>query len=98
MSSILKDDDVTLAYSSRCSARQFQLMMSTMNFVEYFVKLGDDQSTAEAKVTEVSTEVAAYLYAYVLGNKQPLIDGIDSSTLPFMDANAKSQLIQDLLS
>jgi hypothetical protein len=86
------------AYADRCSKRQDQLITATMNFVQYFIDLGDDKGTAEAKVTEVSTEVAAYLYAYVLGNKQPLIDGIDSSTLPFMDANAKSQLIQDLLS
>jgi hypothetical protein len=84
------------AYADRCSKRQDQLMIATMNFVEYFVKLGDDQSTAEAKVTEVSTEVAAYLYAYVLGNKAPLINSIHTSSLPFMDEAAKDSLINDL--
>jgi hypothetical protein len=83
-------------YDGRCSTRQGQLMIATMNFVQYFVDLGDDKPTAEAKVSQVSTETAAYLYAYVLGNKTPLIDNINLSTLPFMDAAAKAKLIGDL--
>lgn len=96
MSTTLKDDDTTLAYNARCNARQFKLLNATMNFVEYFISLGDDKTTAETKVSEVSTEVAEYLYAYVLGNKAPLINGIHTSTLPFMDAAAKDSLINDL--
>lgn len=84
------------AYADRCSKRQDQLITATMNFVQYFISLGDDQGTAEAKVAEVSTEVAAYLYAYVLGNRGPLIDNITNSTLVFMDQAAKQKLIDDL--
>jgi hypothetical protein len=84
------------AYADRCSKRQDVLIEATMNFVKYFVDLGDNQGTAETKVSELSTEVAAYLYAYVLGNKIPLIDGINLSTLPFMDTAAKQYLIEQL--
>ena len=84
------------AYADRCSKRQDVLIEATMNFVKYFVDLGDDQGTAETKVSELSTEVASYLYAYVLGNKQPLLNGINNSSLPFMDAAAKQKLTTDL--
>lgn len=84
------------AYAARCSQRQDVLIEATMNFVKYFVDLGDDQGTAETKVSELSTEVAAYLYAYVLGNKLPLLGGINASTLTFMDAAAKTYLIEQL--
>lgn len=84
------------AYAERCTQRQDQLIIATMNFVQYFIGLGDDKPMADWKVSTLSTEVAAYLYAYVLGNKQPLIDGINASMLPFMDANAKAELIGNL--
>lgn len=84
------------AYAERCNTRQDTLIIATMNFVQYFIGLGDDKPTAESKVSQLSTEVASYLYAYVLGNKQPLIDGITNSNLPFMDAAAKQKLISDL--
>lgn len=84
------------AYADRCSKRQDQLIIATMNFVQYFIGLGDDQSTAETKVSQLSTEVAAYLYAYVLGNKTPLINGINNSSLSFMDQAAKDYLINQL--
>lgn len=90
------DDLKTAKYDSRCRDREENLMFSTMEFVDYFVALGDDLSVAQEKVTELSTEVALYLYPYVLGNKLPLIDAINSSTLPFMDDNAKNKLITDL--
>jgi hypothetical protein len=84
------------AYAERCNQRQDVLITATMNFVKYFIDLGDNKPTAEAKVSEVSTDVAAYLYAYVLGNKTPLIDSINLSSLPFMDAAAKDYLTQQL--
>jgi hypothetical protein len=96
-SSILSNDDTINMYSYRCDTRQLTLLTATMNFVQYFIDLGDDQATANAKVSELSTEVAVYLYAYVLGNKQPLIDGVNNSTLPFMDQTAKDSLINDLV-
>lgn len=88
--------DIYSSYESRCYARNKILSVATMNFVQYFVDSGDDKPTAESKVSQISTEVAAYLYAYVLGNKQPLIDGINNSALPFMDAAAKAKLVGDL--
>lgn len=90
------EDQVTNAYNARCIGRQTQLMQATMDFIEYFVNLGDDRATAESKVTQLSTETATYLYAYVLGNKQPLIDEINASSLPFMDAAAKQELVSHL--
>ena len=93
---LLIEDFTTAEYNGRCVKREVALMRGTMNFVQYFIDLGDDKSTAEAKVSELSTEVAIYLYAYVLGNKTPLLDSINISSLPFMDAAAKAKLIGDL--
>lgn len=86
----------TADYMSRTDRRQQVLMTATMNFVAYFMGLGDDQATAESKVSQVSTEVASLLYVYTLGNTQPLLDAIQASTLPFMDQAAKDKLIGDL--
>lgn len=93
---IIETVEVYSSYESRCSIRNKRLYNATMDFVKYFIDLGDDKPTAEAKVSELSTEVAAYLYAYVLGNKTPLVNGINNSSLPFMDAAAKQKLINDL--
>lgn len=90
------EDFTANSYSLRCTRREATLMEATMNFVQYFMDLGDDKGTADAKVAEVSTEVAAYLYAYVLGNKGPLINGINNSSLPFMDQAAKDYLTTQL--
>jgi hypothetical protein len=87
---------ITADYMSRTDRRQQVLMTATMNFVAYFMGLGDDQTTAESKVSQVSTEVAALLYVYTLGNTQPLLDAIQASTLPHMDQAAKDKLIGDL--
>jgi hypothetical protein len=81
---------------NRVREREFTLGKATMDFVGYFMGLGDDQATAEQKVTDLSTEVAALLYVYTLGNAQPLIDAINASTLPFMDAAAKAYLVGQL--
>lgn len=89
-------EGITSTYRDRNNARQTKLEEATMQFVAYFMGLGDDQATAEGKVSQVSTEAAVYLFPYVLGNMQPLIDSINASTLPFMDQAAKDKLIQDL--
>jgi hypothetical protein len=60
--------------------------------VEFMAK-GDEKSVAEQKVSDISTEISAFLYVYTLGNKQPLINSINGSVLPFMDAEAKAALI-----
>ena len=84
------------AYKIRNEAREEQLVKATMEFVVYFIELGDDHATANGKVAQLSTEVAALLYVYTLGNTQPLLDAIQASTLPHMDQAAKDKLIGDL--
>jgi hypothetical protein len=83
-------------YIVRCNGRQETLFVVTMNLVRRFVDLGDDITIAKSKVSQLSTEVATYLYTYVLGNKTPLIDGINNSTLPFMDVETKEFVISQL--
>lgn len=93
------NNEATESYKSRTAQRQLQLMSATMSFVGYFMGLGDDQTTAESKVSGVSTFVAPLLYVYTLGNKQPLTDAINNINivdLPFMDEAAKSFLITKL--
>ena len=92
----ISNNQATEAYKSRTEQRELTLMTATMSFVGYFMGLGDDQVIAEDKVSQVSTEIAALLYVYTLGNKQPLLDAINVSTLPFMDAPAKAFLIAGL--
>lgn len=93
---IIIPNEVTADYISRNNRREVILCTSTMNFVSYFISLGDTEEQAKVKVSELSTEVAQYLYCYVLGNKTPLINSINASTLPFMDASAKAYLISQL--
>jgi hypothetical protein len=93
---MITGDKIYVLYMNRVREREFTLGKATMDFVGYFMGLGDDQATAEQKVTDLSTEVAALLYVYTLGNVQPLIDGINASALPFMDAAAKAFLVGEL--
>ena len=93
---MITGDKAYVLYMNRVRNREFTLGKATMNFVAYFMGLGDDQTTAESKVSQVSTEVAALLYVYTLGNTQPLLDAIQASTLPHMDQAAKDKLIGDL--
>jgi hypothetical protein len=83
-------------YMNRVRGREFTLGKATMEMVVYFMGLGDDKLTAEDKVGQISDEVAAHLYQYTLGRTQPLLNGIQASTLPFMDQPAKDKLIADL--
>lgn len=93
----ISNNQATEAYKSRTEQRELTLMTATMSFVGYFMGLGDDQLTAETKTSQISTEIAAFLYVYTLGNKQPLIDAINASALPFMDAPAKAFLVAGLM-
>lgn len=83
-------------YHERNLKREQILEEATMSFVAYFMGLGDDKATAEQKVSDLSTEVAIYIYPFVLGNRQPLTDAINASTLPFMDQAAKDKITGDL--
>lgn len=83
-------------YQERNLHRESVLNEATMNFVKYFMDLGDDQETAEGKVTQLSTECAAFVYTYIMGNTQALKDAVNASALPFMDQTAKDFLINAL--
>jgi len=86
----------TKAYVGRSEGRNELIHKGTLQFVGYFMSLGDIQEDAEAKVTEVSTEVSQHLFVYILGNKTPLINAINASSLTYMDAAAKAYLISTL--
>jgi len=83
-------------YDMRTSDREKTLMKGTMTFIEYFISIGNTKSEAELKVSQVSTDVAPFLYAYTLGNKQPLIDAIQNCNLEHMTQEAKDFLINEL--
>jgi len=87
---------ITTTYEERNAIRQQKLNEATQSFIEYFVEIGDDQKTAEQKVSDLSTEVALYLYPYILGNTKPLLKSIQDSTLDFMNQDAKDTLISYL--
>ena len=97
MGKVFKKGETYIAkYDMRTSEREKTLMKATMNFVAYFMGLGDAQIDAEIKVSNVSTDVAPYLYAYTLGNKVPLINAIQNCNLAFMNQDAKDYLINAL--
>lgn len=97
MRKIFRKSEVVVAnYDARNEKRELTLITGTMNFVGYFMNLGDDQQTANDKVGQLSDEVASFLYAYRLGRTQTLIDAINASTLPFMDADAKAFIVNQL--
>jgi len=82
-------------YKERNLQRETLIEEGTMALVAYFMGLGDDKHTAETKVSELSTEVAQYIYPYILGN-MVLISQINASTLPFMDEAAKGFIVNIL--
>lgn len=91
--------EIKTTYQERCLMREQTLDESTTNLIKYFIGLGDDETTAKSKVTQVSTKVAAFLYPYVKGNVSSLIDAlnaVDEVELPFFDAAAKAQITGDL--
>jgi len=83
-------------YISRNNFREVKLCIATMSQIQYFVDNGDDRATAKSKVSQISSEVALWIYPYVLGNMSPLLNAINNSKLEFMDANAKTFLINNL--
>ena len=87
---------ITETYHERNLARQMKQEEATTEFINYFIEMGDDLLTAQDKVSQVSSESAVWLYPYILGNTQPLIDSINASALVFMDENAKTFIIEKL--
>lgn len=95
----LKGEESLAPYYKRTGSREKTLMSSTMSLVAYFMGLGDSKIEAENKVTQISTELAPYLYAFTLGNTQLLVNKvneIDEIVMPFMDTLAKNFVIGEL--
>jgi predicted transcriptional regulator len=76
-------------YKERNIQRETLLEESTMALVKHFMELGDTKTIADQKVSQLSTEVALYIYPYVLGN-MTLVQQIEASELSFMDDAAKA--------
>ena len=96
---MITGDEKYVFYMNRVRSREFTLGKATMDMVVYFIGLGDDQATAEDKVGQISDEIANWLFPYVLGRTQKLIDAInaiDEVALPFADATAKAFLVNKL--
>ena len=88
-------EGIKTTYEERNLMRQKVLENATMGLVAYFLGLGDDMTTAQTKVSQLSTEVAAYIFPYILGNTE-LINQINASTLAFMDDDAKAAIVNIL--
>ena len=88
--------EITTNYEQRNARRMTTLNLATVEFIKYFILLGVSIPTAEEQVAELSTEVSLYLFPFVLGNTQPLLDSIQASTLSFMNQEAKDALISYL--
>jgi len=81
-------------YDDRNIGRSNKLAAATMSMVGYYMALGDDQATAEGKVTQISDEIAPYLRAYEMGNTQLLKNKLQEiNSLVFFDQAAKDYLI-----
>lgn len=94
-------DDNTEAFKVRSLNNRFgQFSKATMGLVAHFMGLGDDQATAESKVTDLSNEISdnkpSAKFDYIIGVRQPLIDQVNASTLPHMDAAAKAVVTDNL--
>lgn len=91
-----RGEEILAGFYKRTDKREETLMNATMSFVGYFVGLGDDQATAESKVSQMSTECAAFTHVYTMGNITALTDAIQTSNLAFMDQAAKDFIIGEL--
>lgn len=90
------EDKELAKYYKKTQERTILVMNATNQMVVYFVTNGDTIEDATSHVEELSTEIAPHIRPYELGNTQPLRDAINASSLPFMDAAAKTHAI-DLL-
>lgn len=87
---------LSTTYEERNAMRQKTLDEATISFIKYWMVSGDDLPTAQSKTAQLSTEVALYLYPFVLGNTAPLLSAIQASEIVFMTQEAKDKLTTDL--
>jgi len=85
---------ITTTYNQRNLSRQQQLEEATQSFLEYLIDEGSSEIIAKRQINSLSNELSSYLFIYILGNKQPLINGVESSRQEFMDEGAKNYAIQ----
>jgi hypothetical protein len=90
--------ELSTTYEMRNEIRQMKLNSATMNQIEWFIiNQGIDPETARNQMRELSSEVATWLYPYVMGNTSPLINAIEISELSFMSQEAKEYLVNNLI-
>ncbi len=90
-------------YDIRNKSRWVALSDGTMTLKQHFVDLGDDETTALTKVTQVSRAVSTSKpeakIDYIMGDTQPLkdeIQSVDEVTYPWFDQAAKDAIINVL--
>ena len=95
----IHDDDSSNKFT-RDQSRWLRLNHATNTLKKYFIDNGNSQAQAKSKVNQLSTEASTIggepIMNYILGNKQPLKDNINASILSFMDATAKSIILNKL--
>jgi hypothetical protein len=85
---------INTTYNQRNVARQQKLEEATQSFLQYLIDEGSTEIIAKRQINSLSNELSSYLFIYILGNKQPLINGVESSRQEFMDDGAKNYAIQ----
>ena len=84
----------------RDQSRWTKLNHATHILRKYFEDSGDSKAQSKTKLDQLSTEASEMggepIMNYILGNKQPLKDKINASVLSFMDATAKSTIVNKL--
>ena len=95
----LHGDDSSNKFT-RDQSRWIRLNHATGNLKQYFIDGGDSPAQAKLKVNQLSTEASEMggepIMNYIMGNKQPLKDKINASTLSFMDTTAKLTIVNKL--
>ncbi len=84
-------------YIKKNDERMMKLQIAITNMIGYFIGLGDDPVTAENKTIQLADEIGGgTMLLYQLGYEQKLIDSINASSLPYMDAAAKAYAVSQI--
>lgn len=84
-------------YIKKNEERMQVIQIAITNMIGYFIGLGDDPTTAENKTIQLADEIGGgTMLLYQLGYEQKLIDAINASALPQMDAAAKAYAVSQI--
>jgi hypothetical protein len=89
-------DRSTAPLWNRSQRRLLSFLRGTQKLREHFEGLGDNAAQSKAKINQLSDETHLTHFRYMTGNRQPLLDAINASALPFMDAAAKTVILDEL--